>query len=179
MVRALAIVAVLAGVARADLPETVAARDRGGTLLGLSLRYGDQPLGAEHRDAFGQALTFGGAVGAGFRLHGELELVWLGGNADIPMDVHGFGVRGQLAVRHSLLAWKFLYADVEAGGGVGLFDDSKLGGETQPDAFGGVRLGYVIDDDRRHLFEGTFEWRAIRLPEGWASMWGIGLAWGD
>ncbi len=183
--RALAIVALLAGVAHADVdiePDGVAKRDAAdASVLGLHLAFGDLPIGREHRIEYSQALTYGVAIAAGFRLHGEAEMVWLEDNADVARDVHGFAGRGQLAVRHAIATWKILYADLEGGFGGALGWDTRLGRFTQPDAFAGVRLGYVFDggDGPSKLFEAEFEARVISVPEGWGWMAGVGMAWGN
>lgn len=164
-----------------DAADGPALRDRpGATMIAMRTSAGAIPLAGEHRVAYSSGLHGSVATLAGFRVVGELELVWLQDSPKVAMDVHGFGARSQLAIRHVLAATRLCYADLEVGGGAGLFDDTRLGRQTVPDAFVGLRAGYdlVARGSQARVFEAEFELRALVVPGGTGWMFGVGFGWG-
>ncbi len=194
VVRAIAILACIAALgsaARADDgsdPDTrgTVVRDRPGFLsIAMRTSVGTTAVADDqHRTDESIGLAAVVTVLPGWRLAGEGELLWLQQSADVPMDVHAFGVRGQLAVRHKLLTKDFraldLYVDAELGGGAAIYEDTALGRRVQPDGFIGIRAGYDALDHSFHrpLLEAELEFRMLVLPEGLGWIFGVGFGWG-
>ena len=149
----------------------------------LGLRDGIQGMPLPHARRY--AGTFGVLLvhDLPLHLHGVLELdtlLLLQSNAgDVARDAHGFGVRGQLALRKRLgeghLDEVGFYADAELGGGAALVRDTVAGDRCVPGGFVGVRFGY--DMPLTSTFEAEFVFRAIVVPEDNSFMFGVGMAW--
>lgn len=167
MVRILALLALVAGTARADL----GIRDG---VQGMPL-----PHARRYAGTFGIVLARDLALG----LRGALELdtvvLLQHGGDDVARDAHGFGARAQLALRRRVAGHDWgdfaVFADLELGGGAALVRDTVAGDRCVPGGFVGVRLGYDIPETSR--FEAELLFRAIVLPEDNALMFGVGFAW--
>ena len=187
----LALVAALGSAARADdgaeaSPGGTVVRDRPGFLdIAMRTSFGTIAVADDqHRIDYSIGLAAVVTALPGWRLAGEGELLWLQQSADIPMDVHAFGGRGQLAIRHKLLTKTVrsldLYLDAELGGGAAIYEDSALGRRVQPDGFVGIRAGYDLLDRSLHwpVLEAELEFRMLVLPQGLGWIFGVGFGWG-
>jgi hypothetical protein len=186
-VRSAILLVLLAGVAHAeefnieDTSDGPTLRDRPGTLsLGLRLGVGREPLAGDRRTVFTDGLQLSAAIGAGFRVAGELDLAFLFGDEHAAMDTRGFGVGGGLALRHVLARKAMFYVDAEAGVGAIVGHDSRLGTLERPEAFGGLRAGYDMtgSGSRSRIFEAAFDFRLVETADGLGWIAGVGMSWG-
>jgi hypothetical protein len=187
VVRIAIVLALLAGVAHADewnIEDTgngPALRDRAGTpMVALRIGIGREPLAGDRRTVFTDGLQIGAAIGAGFRIAGELDLAYLLGDEHAAMDTRGFGVRGGLVVRHGLAHTRMFYADAEAGVGAIVGHDSRFGTLSRPEAFAGLRVGYDMtgSGSRSRIFEAAFDFRLVETADGLGWIAGVGIGWG-
>lgn len=186
--RALVIIALLAGAARAD--------DQNEAHNKLGFRIGFGRLDVEDREThtFSLGLNLEHPVWSPLRVFGEYELLWLGDEQSSHPSTEGFagsGHRVHIGLRTELMGKTFfvdkirLYLDGELGGGLGVASNDVMGVQVLPHAFVGARAGYtfLFGKDRprsSRTFEAELLARAFRMPGGdSAVLFGIGMAWGD
>ncbi len=182
------VLVLLAGVAHADEwsiddpGDGPTLRDRAGaTMLGLRIGIGREPLAGDRRTVVTDGLQLSAALGAGFRVAGELDLAFLFGDEHAAMDTRGFGVRGGLALRHGIAHTRLFYADAEAGIAAIVGHDSRLGALARPEAFAGLRVGYdmTASHSRSRIFEAAFDFRLVETADGLGWIAGVGMGWGS
>ena len=176
--RALLVIIALAGVAYAD------------TKLGFRLAFSRTPLEEEPLGAMGIALGLEHRISDRNRAMAEYEFMWLNRvppedemPAEPPQPYAGMGHRVHLGFRREIerkdLHSIRFYADVEIGGGLGMYD-APTGVEVEPHGFLGVRGGYHIrmSDSKSTQFETEIHFRALFLEYGVGFGGGLGFYWG-
>jgi hypothetical protein len=168
---------VLAGTAHAEAP----------TKFGFRLGVGHVPLADRPLMTSGIALGVEHPVFGKLRMLAEYEWLWL---ADAPADVMStsfmsMGHRTNLGFRRAFATKRIeivkFYADVEAGGGLGLYDTAD-GGEVLPHGFVGLRGGYQLrmrNPSASRVFEVELNVRGIVVEHGIGIGGGLGFSWGD
>jgi hypothetical protein len=195
-VRALLVLLVLARAAHAESGEPIEdAFDELGygkppppvTKLGFRLGTGRVPLEDSALGVGQLAVGVEHAVFGKLRMLAEYEILWL---SDVPRDPEmpsrftGLGHRTNLGLRRSFAVKQFdairFYADLEAGGGLALYD--VPGGGAMPHGFIGLRAGYQIIKRRvraARVLEVELQLRAIVVEHGIGFGGGVGFHWGD
>ncbi len=185
--KALVILALLAGVAHAD--EQNEAHNK----LGFRIGFGTLDVQDHERHAFSLGLTLEHPVWAPVRAFAEYELMWLGNAQSMHPSTEGYagsGHRTSIGLRAELMSKSIqgmvrFYLDGEAGGGLGVASDEVMGVQVMPHVFVGVRAGYTFlwGKSKAHssrTFEAELLARGLRMPDGGsAALFGIGMAWGD
>ena len=188
MIRALLILAALAGVAHAEPPMIARDDDPHDSLLGTRIAYGAIPVDGETMTTMGLEVMFDHPIFGGFRVMAEYEYLWIG---KYDWDAHAdngvasladSGHRMHVGIRHRLLDKDYargkvqLFLDGEAGGGAMLVDRMD-GALALPHGFFGIRAGLALDVETRWEYE-LFV-RGLALRDGPGVVFGIGLVWGD
>jgi hypothetical protein len=196
-VRALVVLCLLAGTARAERPYVRCALGEQladlpyETLLGWRIQGGTLEIRDRELSVAGLAVMAERRVHGRWRLFGEYEYAWLAEADDMDQHYEGSGHRGWAGVRVTLLESKRyidkvlrFYVDGEVGGGVLLAHETRLGRFADPFGFIGLRVGY----DFQNLHKGTTAsstWqpdilvRAIRTDDATGFVFGIGMGWGN
>lgn len=180
MVKALAIVLALTSVAHAD---DDGYDDGPPTLLGFRLGGGRLPIEHEAMTTLGIALDIDHPIASRWHAFAEYEYLWL--DHDDGAMQHGNGHRVLAGIRHSLIQRSEhsmrSYADVEAGGGMSIVDDSVVGTRSLGTGFAGLRIGFDFehDDSPSRIFETEIVLRAVFVPDGSGVMAGLGMQWGN
>ena len=185
--KALVVLALLAGTARAD--DQVEAHNK----LGFRIGFGTLEVTGRETDTCSLGLNLEHPVWTSVRAFGEYELMFLGNaqsmNADADSEP-GSGHRMHAGLRAELMAKSIggmvrFYVDGELGAGIGVAGDDVMGVQVMPHAFVGVRMGYDFlwgktKARSSRSFEAEFLARAFRMPDGGsATLFGVGMAWGD
>jgi hypothetical protein len=188
VMRALFVIAVLTAPVHADPGEEISMsedairwrNELGASQTALSIGFGNLAVNPhEHRTLYEVGLSRSVGLVGGLRGFADLDLVWLDKNLDSVRDIHGYGVRAELGLRHALATWRILYADIEAGGGVVSFADSTLGDRTVPEGYVALRLGYDMLSNRDRWFEPSFDFRWIEYAGGFGWTFGITIGMGS
>jgi hypothetical protein len=190
-VRALALLLVLARAAHAepleandvDPPPPVPQ-----TKLGFRIGFGRTPLADQPLASAQVAIGVEHAVFGKLRVLGEYEWLWL---SDVPDDPGmsstfvGSGHRAHVGLRRAFAGMRRsiirFYADVEAGGGLGIYD-APNGSAVMPHGFIGLRGGYQVTKRRAEssrVLETELHVRAIVVEHGVGVGGGLGFYWGD
>ncbi len=179
--RALVVVALLAGVAHAD--DVDPAHNK----LGMQIEFGWLPLADQRIGAIGLGLGVDHPVFGATRMFAEYEWLFV---SDIPDDgtmptTNGTGHRVHLGVRRMVASKRVesvrFHADVEGGGGLGMYDHAA-GVEVVPHGFVGLRAGYTVyspSSRAAHTFDVAVCFRATAVERGVGFGGGIAIAWGD
>jgi hypothetical protein len=205
VVKSLAIVAALAGVASADdhcdadnydsdACETWQPYTRS---LGLQASFTTLPFEGHTKSMLGLGVSFEQRLAGRFRALAEYEYGWIGDPPEDDEDeddveLEGTVHRGLLALRARIGQGRpklfkgeaTFYVDVEAGGGMLGGSEPMLGDFRSMYGLVGVRLGYGfhdLDEDVKssRTYEGSMIVRAIKTEHGTGLMATINIAWGD
>jgi hypothetical protein len=159
------------------------------TKLGFRLGGGSIPLADSALAAVQLGIGVEHAVFGKLRMFAEYEWLWLSVAPDDPNAMQpaftGSGQRTHLGVRRAFATKRVhmirFYADVEAGGGLGLYD-VPTGAAAVPHAFAGLRGGYqIVKRSARasRVLETELSVRAIVVEHGVGFGGGLGFYWGD
>lgn len=177
----------LAVPARADViadAEEPAPITKLGFRIGFSrIPLADTPLAAAQLGIGVEHPVFGE-----LRVFGEYEWLWLSEvpeDPQMPSSFAGAGHRTHLGVRRTFASKRLaiirFYADVETGGGLGLYD-APAGPQIVPHAFVGLRGGYQITKRRARAarqLETELHFRVLAVEHGVGFGGGLGFYWGD
>ena len=200
MVKALAIVAALAGVAAAEDddyqdPDDERVYTPYQRSLGLRILAGETPLADRTKQDFALGITFEQRLCGRLRALAEYEHLWIGERGEDDDEqgmLAGNGHRGYLGLRVTLRQSRprffenhaTFYVDAEAGGGVMRGREPIAGAFHERFGFVGLRLGYGFHRLNRetrasHTYEAGVVVRALKSDEGTSVLAGVGIAWGD
>jgi hypothetical protein len=184
MVKILALLALLAGTARADSADSTSV-DRFGYRIGI----GSLPIDGKETFMFSLGLGIEHPLFGHFRALAEYELVFTETHDDparMPPPEYGTGHRLHVGLRHVLVDKDVgvlrLWVDGEVGGGLGLFSDNVTAARSFPDAFAGLRIGYDLHAHRSspaRTFVAELLVRMIVIDRGAGVMGGVGMYWGN
>ena len=169
--KALLVVIALAGYAHAD------------NKLGFRFGFGRMPLEGERLGGIQLTVGVEHPITRKLRALAEYDWMWL---SVVPPDegtmeptVAGMGHRGNLGVRRRFEEKLFheirFYADLEAGGGLGVYEGA-LDTHVKPHGFLGIRGGYAIKS--RTQLEIEIQFRGIVIEQGIGFAGGMGFYWG-
>jgi hypothetical protein len=191
MVKILAVLALVAGTARAEIVRVPDAEpDRTSVpLFGYRIGYSSLPIDGVDTTLFSLGLGIEHPLFGHFRALAEYEFVFTETHDDparMPPPEYGTGHRLHLGLRHVLVDKQLevlrLWVDGELGGGLGMFTDNVTGARALPDAFAGLRLGYDMHSPRpspARTFVAELIVRMIVIDRGAGVMGGVGMYWSN
>lgn len=156
--------------------------------LGFRLGFGRVPIADAVLATSQVAIGVEHPIVDKLRIAAEYEWLWIGEvprDPEMEMSHTGMGHRTHLGFRHAFASKRVhvirFYADVEAGGGLGLYDTPTDSG-VMPHGFVGLRAGYSVtmrSSRDAQVLETELHFRAIVVEHGVGFGGGLGFYWGN